>query len=82
MNEETLDVDGAAILLGLKRSTIRAWCQHRKLPYFKIGRAVRFRRSSLEKLIDAHTVGPLPNRKAKVLQEGPSLPNGRIKGNE
>ena len=48
MEDETLDIPAAAKFLGVQQSTIRAWCSRKKLPYFKAGRCVRFRRSWLE----------------------------------
>lgn len=56
MANETLDIKGAAELLGVKPSTIRAWCLRRKICYFKSGRAVRFRRAWLEQFIENSTV--------------------------
>ena len=58
MDKETLDVRGAAEMLGVKESTIRAWCLRRKLPYFKSGRCVRFRRHWLEQFIQQNTTPP------------------------
>jgi excisionase family DNA binding protein len=55
VKDETLDIKGAAELLGVKPSTIRAWCLRRKLRYFKSGRAVRFRRTWLEQFIELNT---------------------------
>lgn len=59
MEHETLDVNGAARVLGVKASTIRAWCLRKKLPYFKSGRCLRFRRVWLEELIERNTVRPV-----------------------
>lgn len=51
MEDETLDIPAAAKFLGVRPSTIRAWCNRKRLPYFKAGRCVRFRRSWLEEFI-------------------------------
>jgi excisionase family DNA binding protein len=51
MEDETLDIPAAAKFLGVRPSTIRAWCSRKRLPYFKAGRCVRFRRSWLEEFI-------------------------------
>ena len=56
MADEILDVHGAAEFIGVKPATIRAWCRHRKLPFFKAGRCVRFRRNWLEQFIEGRTV--------------------------
>lgn len=55
MDDETMDVQAAARFLGVKKSTIRAWCLHKRLRYFKAGRAVRFRKSWLEEFIANNT---------------------------
>jgi len=60
MEEKTLDIRGAAELLGVKAATIRAWCLRRKLRYFKSGRCVRFRREWLEEFIERNTVPQAP----------------------
>jgi excisionase family DNA binding protein len=51
MEDETLDIPAAANFLGVKSSTIRAWCAQKRLRFFKAGRCVRFRRSWLEEFI-------------------------------
>lgn len=56
MNDDLLTVSEAAQLLRLKPSTIRAWTCHRRIPFVKIGRLVRIRRSDAEAYIRAHTV--------------------------
>jgi excisionase family DNA binding protein len=56
MNNELLTVSEAAALLRLKPSTIRAWTCQRKIPFVKIGRLVRIRRSDAEAFIQASRV--------------------------
>ena len=48
---DLLTVSEAASLLRLKPSTIRAWILRRRLPYCKLGRLVRIRRSDVETLV-------------------------------
>jgi excisionase family DNA binding protein len=48
---ELLTVAEAASLLTLKVSTIRAWVYQHRIPYVKLGRLVRIRRSDLDALI-------------------------------
>jgi len=55
MEDETLDISAAAKFLGVKQSTIRAWCLRGRLRFFKAGRCVRFRRSWLEEFIANNT---------------------------
>jgi excisionase family DNA binding protein len=58
MEDETLDIKGAAKFLGVRPSTIRAWCSRKKVPYFKAGRCVRFRRSWLEEFVAQNSRRP------------------------
>jgi excisionase family DNA binding protein len=53
---DLLTISEAASLLRLKPSTIRAWVLRRKLPYVKVGRLVRIRRSDIESHIAASVV--------------------------
>ena len=58
MNSETMNIQEAADLLGVKPATIRAWCLRRKIRYFKSGRCVRFKREWLEHFIEENTTPP------------------------
>jgi len=50
--ERLLDVREAAQLLGLKPATLYQWAYERRIPVVKLfGRALRFRLSTIEKLI-------------------------------
>jgi len=51
-----LNVREFAAMTGVKPSTVRAWVFRREIEYIKIGRAVRFKRETARKLIDAGTV--------------------------
>ena len=51
MDSDLLTVPEAAALLRLKTSTIRAWTCQRKIPFVKLGRLVRIRRSDAEAVI-------------------------------
>jgi excisionase family DNA binding protein len=62
MDSELLTVPEAAALLRLKPSTIRAWTGRRKIPFVKLGRLVRIKRSDAEALIQASRVGSLAVR--------------------
>ncbi len=62
MDSELLTVPETAALLRLKPSTIRAWLGQRKIPFVKLGRLVRIKRSDAEALIEASVVGSLPGR--------------------
>ena len=41
------NVKEASEALGLKECTLRVWIQNRKIPYTKVGRAVRFTEEQL-----------------------------------
>ena len=51
-----LTLPEAASLLRLKTSTLRAWVLRRRIPYVKVGRLVRLRRSDVESLISRSLV--------------------------
>lgn len=53
---QLVNIEGAAAFLGLKPSTLRAYVLRRRIPYVKIGRAVRIKTSDLEKVVEAGTV--------------------------
>lgn len=58
-NDRLLNVREAAIVLGLKPSTLYQWAYERRIAYVKIGGALRFRLSAIEKLIARSEVPPL-----------------------
>lgn len=49
---EILDINQAAAYLGQSVHTLRDWIRLRKVPYFKVNGAVKFRKSKLDKWID------------------------------
>ena len=49
--DRLLDVNEAAELLALKPATLYTWASDRRIPTVKMGRALRFRLSTLQKLI-------------------------------
>ena len=50
--DRLLDVNEAAAMLGLKRATLYDWAYERRIPVVKLfGSALRFRLSTIEKLI-------------------------------
>lgn len=61
LKDETLDIRAAAQLLGVRPSTLRAWCLRRKIQFFRSGRCVRFKRAWLEEFIERSTI-PANNR--------------------
>ena len=57
-SDRLLNVRDAATMLGLKPSTMYQWAYERRIAYVKIGGALRFRHSALEKLIATSEVPP------------------------
>ena len=57
--ERLLNVREAAEILGLKPSTLYQWVYERRIAHVKLGSAVRFRLSAIEKLIADSEVKPL-----------------------
>ena len=54
----TFDTEEAASFLGMSEAWIRKAVHLRTLPFIKIGRAVRFKRSDLEAFLDAKRIEP------------------------
>lgn len=45
--DRLIDVDEAAALLGMKPGTLYSWASKRKVPFRKVGAALRFHRGEL-----------------------------------
>jgi excisionase family DNA binding protein len=58
VGEPLLDVDGAAAYLGMTEKGIRRRVQERTIPYYKVGRLLRFRRSELDAWLSEQAVAP------------------------
>jgi excisionase family DNA binding protein len=52
LNEPLLTPNDVSVLLGVKRSTIYELTRSGRLPYVKVGRAIRFLRADLESWLD------------------------------
>jgi excisionase family DNA binding protein len=69
VDDELMSVRQAAAFVGIKEAGMRAWIHRRTIPYTKVGRLVRIRRSSLETLLQRGEVPanielqPKPERK-------------------
>lgn len=53
---EFLDINGAANFLSLKVSKLRADVFYKRIPYFKLGRLIRFSKTDLLKWLEQHSV--------------------------
>ncbi len=55
--DELLNSEQAAQILGIKPQSLAVWRLHgENLPFVKVGRLVRYRRSDIEKWLEAQTV--------------------------
>ena len=59
-NSELLNREAAAAYLDVKPQTLACWASTRRysLRYIRVGRNVRYRKSDLDRFLDARTVGP------------------------
>jgi excisionase family DNA binding protein len=60
LSNDLLTVPEAAALLWVKVSTMRAWTCQRRIPFVKVGRLVRIRRTDAEAYITSRTVKAEP----------------------
>jgi excisionase family DNA binding protein len=61
---ELLNIEQFAAALGVRPATVRQWVWMRKIPYLKVGRCVRFKRETLERLIQRSEVPALERNRA------------------
>jgi excisionase family DNA binding protein len=53
MEKRYLKVEELATYLGLSPETIRAWVKKRQIPFYKLGRAVRFDKHEIDKWLES-----------------------------
>lgn len=58
-DQKLIGVDVAAEMLGVTRGTLYVWVCHKKIPYFKIGRLIKFGLSDIEKWIKKRRIKEL-----------------------
>ena len=56
VGKRLLNVEEAAVFLGLKVDTIYKKARLRELPFVKVGRALRFDVKALERFVEQHTI--------------------------
>ena len=56
VGKRLLNVEEAAGYLGLKVDTVYKKARLRELPFVKVGRALRFDKQALDRLIEQHTI--------------------------
>ena len=70
MSDPMLDADQAAELLGISREWIYKMARRGELPYYRLGRAMRFRRSELDAFLEeARRGGSRPMREVLAEQK-------------
>ncbi len=57
---QLLNIAEAARFLSVSPSTLYGWVWQRRIPFVKLGRAVRFDKADLEEYIDRNKVHPPP----------------------
>jgi excisionase family DNA binding protein len=57
-DEELIDPEGAAKILTVKTITVYKWVSERKIPFVKVGGALRFRRAALRDWLRQHEFIP------------------------
>jgi excisionase family DNA binding protein len=57
--ERLLTIEEASELLQIRPKTLYCWICSKKIPYIKLGSAVRFKESELEAWIESKKVNPL-----------------------
>lgn len=62
IHDPLLTENEAAELLGIKPQTLSVWRCHKRysLPFIRVGRRIRYRRSACERFLESRTVGALP----------------------
>ncbi|MDA8215114.1 MAG: helix-turn-helix domain-containing protein [Nitrospiraceae bacterium] len=74
--ERLLSIEEMAEILGVKVSTLYAMTHYKKIPFFKLGKLVRFRLSDVESWLQSKMVkpeekrqSPLENKKVRSKRE-------------
>jgi excisionase family DNA binding protein len=62
-NSQLLKIQEAAGLLSVSVSTLYGWVWQRRIPFVKVGRALRFERHDLEKFVQSNRVEARPEMK-------------------
>jgi excisionase family DNA binding protein len=57
-----LNVEEFADAVGLSPKTVRQWVWMRRVPYVRVGRAIRFRPETVKEIIDRGTIPALESR--------------------
>ena len=63
VQRKLLTVEEFAAALGLSPKTIRMWVWTRRVPFIRVGRAIRFRPETVNEIIDRGTIPALEPRR-------------------
>jgi excisionase family DNA binding protein len=55
-NDKYLTVDEVSKMLQISKVTLRAWTCQKKIPYYKVGRSVRFNPMKLEEWLNQREI--------------------------
>lgn len=55
-----ISIEELAAYLGIKISTLYAWVHSRRIPYYKVGRLVKFRKSEIDEWLEQRKVQERP----------------------
>jgi excisionase family DNA binding protein len=61
--DDLISIREASAMLGLSRSTLRDWVWRKKIAHVRVGRAVRFKPSDVQALIEAGSVPASPRKR-------------------
>jgi excisionase family DNA binding protein len=75
-NPALMTVEEAASYLRLAPWTLRHWVCQKKIPYVRLGRAVRFRRKDMERFVSQNIHGRSEDRESTGLAQGRSATAG------
>ncbi len=60
--EHLLNISQASEILGVAPVTIRLWISQKKIPYYKVGKSIKFKPSEIEAWVNATRVVPDPDQ--------------------
>lgn len=70
--EKLLTARQVSELLEVKVSTVYDWISRGRIPYVKVGRLVRFKKTDIFRWIETHTVRPKPSSLQKKISNRPT----------
>ncbi|MBI4766893.1 MAG: helix-turn-helix domain-containing protein [Deltaproteobacteria bacterium] len=66
MENRYFNIEELSRYLGIKKSTIYSRVGKREIPYYKIGRLIRFRREDIDRWIEGHKREPISFQKKAI----------------